>query len=119
VAQQGGDLRWLGDEVSQAVQTAVIRGLKIGAEHILQESRTLVPLDEGTLERSGTVVMDESELEALILYDTPYAVEQHEDLWFEHAPGRSAKYLEGPMHYEFEAAMALVAAQVRRATRSG
>ena len=33
-----------------------------------------------------------------MFYDTPYAVVQHEDMTFNHKPGRKAKYLEDPMN---------------------
>lgn len=64
----------------------------LGGELVLQRSRDIVPIEEGTLERSGQVTQDGDRV--AVSYDTPYAVRQHEDLSLQHDSGRSAKYLE-------------------------
>ncbi|WP_327368725.1 minor capsid protein [Streptomyces sp. NBC_01217] len=87
-------------------------GLRNALEHILAESRRIVPLEESTLERSGRVHVDG--LEGAITYDTVYAVVQHENLDYKHAPGREAKYLEKPMTTERQTALALMAVPLRR-----
>lgn len=87
-------------------------GLRQALEHILTESRRIVPLEEGTLERSGRVSVDG--MEGAITYDTVYAVPQHENLDYRHAPGRTAKYLEKPMTTERATALALMAVPLRR-----
>ena len=92
-------------------------GLARALEHTLGVSNTLVPLDEGTLERSGKVIVNG--LEGAISYDTVYAKRQHEELTWKHLPGRQAKYLEQPMHTEAETMLAIMAASVRRWGRGG
>lgn len=87
-------------------------GLQRGLEHVLNEANKLVPLDEGTLERSGRVVRDG--LNGAITYDTVYARRQHEELTWKHLPGRSAKYLEIPMNRERETVLQLMAVDIRR-----
>lgn len=114
---QTGKVTWHGDAVDALVQEAVVRGLTHWGEHVLTESVEIVPLDEATLARSGAVSVDEDDLTAAVSFDTPYAVRQHEDLTFRHAPGRHAKYLETPLNASGKVGMALVAAQIRRATR--
>jgi hypothetical protein len=89
----------------------------VGGEHLLQVSRERVPIEEATLERSGVVSVDESSMTAAVSYDTPYAVRQHEELSYRHDPGRTAKYLEGPLREEKDTILAIIAAQVRRALR--
>ena|SRR5688572_28610083 len=111
-------IRWNGDEIKKAMREAAIRGLRKAGEHLLAESRDLVPLEEGTLERSGTVVIDEDTLTATVVYDTPYAVVQHEDMTYRHAPGRQAKYLEEPFNRERDTMQALIAAELRRTVRT-
>jgi len=61
-------------------------------EHVLNETNKIVPLEEGTLQRSG--ITDQSGLHGVVSYDTPYAVKQHEDRTLSHDHGRQAKYLE-------------------------
>ncbi|GAA1026823.1 hypothetical protein GCM10009557_05880 [Virgisporangium ochraceum] len=114
---QRATVEWNGEEIKKKVRAAAIQGITLAAEHLLGESRTLVPLEEGTLERSGTVVVDETNLRATVTYDTPYAVRQHEELNYRHAPGRQAKYLETPMATERDTMQAIIAAQIRRALR--
>ncbi|MFJ6748273.1 hypothetical protein ACIQNI_08790 [Streptomyces sp. NPDC091266] len=110
-------LNWNGGQALRGTQEGAARGLRIAAEHVLGRSRARVPLDEGPLERSGVATVDEDELTAAISYDTPYAVRQHEELSYRHAPGRTAKYLEGPLTEEAATVAALIAAQVRRSLR--
>lgn len=110
------DLEWDGDEVEARLTGASVRGLALAAEHLLQVSRTEVPIDEATLERSGVASVDEDSLTAAVSYDTPYAVRQHEELTWRHAGGRKAKYLEDPLNSEQGTMLALIARQLRRET---
>ncbi|GGJ82056.1 hypothetical protein GCM10011583_12010 [Streptomyces camponoticapitis] len=103
--------------VRRELRAAAARGLLLAAEHVLGESTAVVPLDEAALSRSGTVSVDEPTLTAAISYDTPYAIKQHEELNFQHAPGRTAKYLEGPLNASTAQVRDIVAAQLRRAMR--
>lgn len=87
-------------------------GLRRALEHLLAESKKIVPLEEGTLERSGRVDVDG--LNGSVSYDTVYAVRQHEELTWKHLPGRSAKYLEKPMNSERDVMLRLMAVPLRR-----
>jgi hypothetical protein len=88
------------------------RGLELWAEEVLTRSNAKVPLDEGPLEASGRArVKDRA---GSISYDTPYAVRQHEDMAYRHAPGREAKYLENALNSTREDGPKLVAEEVRR-----
>ncbi|MET7616961.1 hypothetical protein [Streptomyces sp. NPDC005408] len=110
-------IRWNGDAVLKNARAGAVRGLRLGAEHLLAESRTEVPIAEGTLERSGVATVDEQNLVAGVSYDTPYAARVHEDLTARHSPGRKAKFLEDPANREAAVIGELIAAQVRRALR--
>lgn len=90
---------------------AASRGLERALEHTLGEAKKIVPLDEGTLERSGRVNVDG--LDGAISFDTVYAVRQHEELDWKHAPGRQAKYLEQPMNTERDVMRRLMAVDLR------
>lgn len=110
-------IRWDGDAALAHIRAAAVRGVRVGGEHLLQVSRERVPIEEATLERSGVVSVDESSMTSAVSYDTPYAVRQHEELSYRHDPGRTAKYLEGPLREEKDTILAIIAAQVRRALR--
>jgi hypothetical protein len=110
-------IRWDGDAALAAIRAGAVRGVRLGAEHLLQVSRARVPIEEATLERSGVVSVDESSVTAAVSYDTPYAIRQHEELGYRHDGGRTAKYLEGPLHEENGTITEIIAAQVRRALR--
>lgn len=88
-------------------------GLEQGLELVLGEARKLVPLEEGTLERSGKVVMT-GPLTGAVVFDTVYAARQHEELTWKHLPGRSAKYLEIPMNRERDTVLRLMQVSLRR-----
>ncbi|WP_282698225.1 hypothetical protein [Streptomyces sp. CC208A] len=110
-------IRFDGGPAARELRTAAARGLFLGAEHVLSLSDEVVPLDEAALQRSGVASVDESSLTAMVSYDTPYAVVQHERMDFRHAPGRTAKYLERSLNAGRQTVRALIAAQLRRALR--
>jgi hypothetical protein len=115
---QSVSITWKGDVATKAAREGAAKGLKLATEHVLQVSRTKVPLEQGTLERSGTAVVDESNLVGAVTYDTPYAVKQHEDLTLRHAKGRTAKYLEGPLHQEAATVQQIIGAEIKKALGS-
>ena len=88
-------------------------GLHDAVEHALGESNRIVPIEEGTLERSGRTSVDPDNLQAAVSYDTPYAVRQHEDLTYHHDQGREAKYLEKTMAAEADQMREIIAARIR------
>ncbi|AYD86203.1 hypothetical protein SEA_DAROLANDSTONE_11 [Streptomyces phage Darolandstone] len=110
-------LNWNGPAVMRGTRAGAVRGLRIAAEHVLTESRKVVPIEEATLERSGVATVDETRLTAAVSYDTVYAVRQHEELNYRHDPGRTAKYLERPLTEQADAVAEIIAAQLRRSLR--
>ncbi|RAJ61699.1 hypothetical protein K378_04059 [Streptomyces sp. Amel2xB2] len=110
-------LTWNGEQALRGTEDGAARGLRAVAEHVLARSRARVPIEEGTLERSGVATVDEGELTAAVSYDTPYAVRQHEELDYRHDAGRTAKYLEDPLNEQADTVAELIAAAVRRALR--
>lgn len=107
-------LKFNGPQVKAAGHDGAVRGLRLASEHLLQRARTRVPIEEGTLERSGVASLDEGALQAAVSFDTPYAQRQHEDMTLRHDSGRTAKYLENPMSEESGAMGELIAATIRR-----
>lgn len=87
-------------------------GLQKGLEHVLNKAQELVPLEEGTLLRTGRVVREG--LNGGVTFDTVYARRQHEELTWKHLPGRTAKYLEKPMNSERDVVLRLMAVSLRR-----
>lgn len=108
-------VRWQGNRLWTAQgRRHASQGLTNAVEHLLGEARRLVPIEEGTLERSGKTSVDE--LDAAVSFDTVYAVRQHEELTWRHAPGRRAKYLETPLTTERDVMLRLMAVPLRRWT---
>jgi len=110
--------KWNGEEVKRRQREGRNRGLRKGAEHLLAVADPLVPVEEGTLVRSGTASVDEAKGQAAVSYDGPYAVRQHEELTWRHDPGKQAKYLEEPFHTEGPVILEIIAAEERRSLRS-
>jgi hypothetical protein len=104
-------LNWEGRRLSSQEQHLVGEGLDVALEHLLGKAKEVVPLEEGTLERSGKASREG--LLGAVSFDTPYAVRQHEEMDYRHLPGRTAKYLEGPMNTERETLLELMAAPLR------
>lgn len=107
-------IEWHGDKIKGAAREGGVKGLRMAAEHLLTESRKLVPIEEATLERSGTASVDEGQMKAAVAYDTPYAVRQHEELGYRHDKGRQAKYLEQPANAERDKMLAIIAQALKR-----
>lgn len=108
-------LTWHGNLADARARAGAERGVALAVEHLLGASRQRVPLEEGTLERSG--VASTEGLTGAVSFDTVYAARQHEELTWRHDPGRTAKYLEGPALEEQGAMLDIIGAQVRRALR--
>lgn len=88
-------LSWKIDLRPQAraqVHAAAAAAIGDAAEFLLEEANRTVPIEEATLQRSGSTSVDG--LKAAVAYDTPYAVRQHEVTYYRHDPGRRAKWLE-------------------------
>jgi len=100
-------------KIPDHVREAANRGLAIAGEHVLGESNKTVPIEEATLKRSGTVTTDPENLKVAVVYDTPYAVEQHEDLRYRHDEGRTAKFLENAVNAESDAVTEIIAMTIR------
>lgn len=80
------------------IQRARDRAVKDAAEHLLEQSNRTVPIEEGTLKRSGQATADKGR--AVVSWDTPYAVSQHEDTRLRHDRGRRAKWAERTFNEE-------------------
>lgn len=79
----------------RAIESAALDALEQSVyQFIYEPSQQLVPLDEGPLQESGKV--DVEGLTITVSYSTEYAIIQHENMQYAHAPGRQAKYLEMP-----------------------
>jgi hypothetical protein len=107
------------DRVEAMIFGECFEGLVDAGEFLLTESRVVVPLDEATLERSGAAIPHRPNDKVWVTYDTPYAVRQHEELDWKHAPGRTAKYLEGPANEHQDTMLAIVRTRGRRAFQGG
>lgn len=116
MAKLVGSINLEGAVNGPGAQRARRRALIKALEHLLGASRQLVPHEEGHLERSGRVTVLVEGLLGAVVYDQPYAVVQHERLDYQHDPGRQAKYLEQPMDTERPVMLALMAAEMRRAS---
>lgn len=108
-------MSWNGDQIEALIADGFVDGLLDAAEFLLEESRKIVPIEEGTLERSGAATLDRQAEEAAVSFDTQYAVPQHEHLDWEHDPGRQAKYLEQPYSEHQDTMLDIIAASTRRA----
>jgi hypothetical protein len=98
---------------NEETKTAATRVLKDGALHVLSVANTRVPIQEGHLQNSGDTAVDRDEMRAYVSYNQPYAVAQHENLDWKHAPGRQAKYLETALEEEAAAVQAMIAQQLK------
>lgn len=133
-------VQWDADAVVRRIRQAAADGVFDAASHILEESNRVVPIEEATLLGSGTVTMrtgsakatstDTGQVSAtgrpaidtrgpvaVVSYDTPYAVVQHEDTELQHDPGREAKYLQRTINRRGRHVERFIADRIKAAIR--
>jgi hypothetical protein len=83
-------------------ERALVRAVYAEATTVLNESKKIVPVDDGYLKNSGKVEapkVSPRETSVEVTYGgaaAPYALYVHEDPEASHAPGKTFKYLEIP-----------------------
>lgn len=91
---------WAGPRVTRSTVRGAVRGVNLALFRLRALSVPRAPLDRGPLRESATIdPATEAQLETtegLLIYDTPYAARQHEELDYHHDDGE-AKYVERPM----------------------
>lgn len=102
-----------------SIRAAALAGLSDWAEYVLGEAVQQVPIEEGTLQNSGTTAVDEDTGTAYVGFGrgaaAPYAVIQHE-VPMRHDPGRKDHYLSDPAAQSAEVAGEIVARRIRAVT---
>jgi hypothetical protein len=85
-------------QARKIILDAAKQGAVTGMQMVLDRSQEIVPLDRTPLQKSGKLDYDNTNF--VVHYGSnmseEYAVLQHENMQFRHAPGRQAKYLEQP-----------------------
>lgn len=84
------------------------------AEDLKQKSNDVAPIEEAILIGSSGVDVDEIAGTAVVAYDTPYAVFQHEVMDLSHDAGRQAKYLEQPLNEHASDHLSIIATELRK-----
>jgi len=98
IARQVNELRRNLRNMQNQHRNAVVKTIRWCLKDLLKKANKIVPLDKGDLRKSGKyeVIFKGSKVRGEVSYNTHYALIQHENLEFRHAPGRQAKYLEQP-----------------------
>jgi len=109
------------DEVREKVFDSAARALTDGARELLRVANETIPIEEGTLQGSGTVIpATPRKLLATVGYGGEagaYAARQHEETTWRHDPGRRAKWLEMAAKEDGTRIMTWVAEQMRSELR--
>jgi len=115
-------VQWEGGRVSAAVGIAAAVGVNKAAEYLRALSVALAPIDTGALRNSATVRPATPHLAvASLVFDTPYAARQHEELDYVHTAGRDgtaggqAKYVEQPLTQNRAVLQAIIGQELRHA----
>lgn len=106
-------LRWYGDDAKRKMASAIEHAVHDTTEVLLEESNRTVPIEEATLQRSGTAEVDGHV--GRVSYDTPYAARQHEDMALTHDAGRRAKWLEATFRERASSLGSYIASVIKRA----
>lgn len=105
------------DQVKAAAAKGRAQALGQAVVFYRGEANKTIPIEEGTLQRSGGIAVDEAAGEAAAYWDSPYAVRQHEDTSLRHDPGRRAKWAELTLREQNRAIMSLLADGIRKSLR--
>lgn len=105
------------EEWAQQVKDAAADAIGETVEQWLEEGNRMVPIEEGTLQNSGTTAVDRANMQAAVGWgagaSSDYAVIQHEDMSLRHDDGRSAKWGEIAGRRIAETAGATIAASIK------
>lgn len=93
------------------IRAAAVNGLHDAAEVVKQEAIERCPKETGELRNSAGTAAEG--LEAVVYFDTPYAVRQHEELGWDHQDGE-AKYLENAVVATKATVAAVLGETIRR-----
>jgi hypothetical protein len=108
---------WHGQEVIFATRARAMKALERTGDFLLDKADETVPTDKGTLKGSGKVGIKTSggEITSIkISYpDNPVALIQHEDTEYKHTPPERAKWLQLTLQEQREAALAMIAEDLR------
>ena len=110
-------------EIENATTRAAAQALYMEGNNIMAESKTIVPVDTGTLRATGSVFPPEvsgDTIEVTLGYGgaaSAYAVVQHERTDFHHPGQGQAKYLEKPAMAAAKGLGARIALKLRGAIR--
>ncbi len=105
---------WNGNEIINTTTNEAMRALRAGAEFLLTETVKTTPKDDGILIQSGKTSHDKEKVEAVVSFDTPYAVRLHEHPEYNFQNGRRGKYLEKTLDEQRQTLMSLIAEVMRR-----
>ena len=90
------DTNWYGDQIAAAITRQMIVNVKKCLLDLQSESAKEAPIDTGDLRGNCTANLPEGvELSGTVGYNLPYALKQHEGLFYRHTDGK-AKFLEDP-----------------------
>lgn len=95
-------------------ETYVMDALENTATTVAEDSKRTIPLDTGAMRDSTKVEMDKSSHKAVISVGTDYAIYQHENLHFNHLPGRRARWLELTLAEGNERYQSQIAKQIKK-----
>lgn len=93
------DIRRALASADKQIASNMRRGLAKAALLLQRYSQEVVPIDTSNLKNSaGTRLIGSGwDSDAIVFYTAAYAVYVHERTDLKHAPGKQAKFLEGPM----------------------
>ena len=109
--------KWNADPLLKEIEKTKVRAMSRAGEFLLDESNKIVPLDESPLMKSGMVDVAKDGSLMTVSYNTPYAVRQHEVLYYNHPNGREAKFLESTFKEDGPRAMRYVEREMKKAFR--
>lgn len=104
---------WNGGRLTTAMTASGRRGVLRAGERLRALSVPLAPKDQGPLRESATVKgVPGEEPAAYVVFDTPYAAKQHEELDYRHTDGQ-AKYLEEPLNDHARELQGIIAQEIK------
>lgn len=106
---------WHGDEAIRRIRSGGARGTTRAGEQLKTYSVPLAPLRDSPLRNSANVdpaTESQAEPQAVLVFATPYAAKQHEEMDYQHDDGQ-AKYVEEPMNEHQRDLIGIIAADVK------
>jgi hypothetical protein len=109
----------INQRILDRVKDDVFEALQVASEALLTEANNTVPFDDGILKASGKTSSDKTTMTTMVSYDTPYAVDLHENPQYNFQGNGRGKWLELTLNEQRQDLIRLIQQKIEASINRG